>query len=82
MGGGGIGNRQPIKQFKPSPRVGMASGNTGPGGNAGGGNLAQAAGTGVPIRPGTAVSSSNQGGAMGGPPQGFIKGGMTSSKGF
>jgi hypothetical protein len=26
----GMGNRQPIKQFKPSPRVGMAQGNPGP----------------------------------------------------
>ena len=41
--------------------------------------MAASGGTGVPIRPGTAVSSSNQGGGMA---SGFGKGGMTSSKGF
>jgi len=49
---GGIGNRQPIKQFKPSPRVGMAAA-----GNANGNQMAASGGTGVPVRPGTAVSS-------------------------
>ena len=48
----GMGNRQPIKQFKPSPRVGMAAG----------GNVA-AGGSGVPVRPGTA-GGNNAGGQI------------------
>ena len=44
----GMGNRQPIKQFKPSPRVGMT---------AGGGNVVSTGGSGVPVRPGTGGGS-------------------------
>jgi hypothetical protein len=47
----GMGNRQPIKQFKPSPRVGMATG----------GNInVVSGGSGVPVRPGTAGGSNSQ----------------------
>ena len=54
----------------------------GAGANAGGANqIAAAIGSGVPVRPGTAVSSSAQGGT--GLNQGFAKGaGLASSKGF
>lgn len=45
----GMGNRQPIKQFKPSPRVGMATG--------GANNVVSSGGSGVPVRPGTAGGS-------------------------
>ena len=52
-----MGNRQPIKQFKPSPRVGMtASANNAPGGGG--------VGTGVPARPGTAGGNTNAGGLV------------------
>ena len=47
-----MGNRQPIKQFKPSPRVGMTTSAN----NAIGG---ASAGTGVPARPGTAGGNTN-----------------------
>lgn len=67
-----MGNRQPIKQFKPSPRVGMAAGAS----NAPAGN----AGTGVPMRPGTAGGNTTAGGLMS---AGYNKGQQpNSSKGF
>jgi hypothetical protein len=51
-----MGNRQPIKQFKPSPRVGMATGaNNAPAGGVG---------SGVPMRPGTAGGNNTSGGLM------------------
>jgi len=42
--------------------------------------MAASSGSGVPVRPGTAVSSGAQKGA--GMTQGYAKSGMTSSKGF
>jgi len=48
-------------------------------GNTNGNQMAASAGSGVPVRPGTAVSSGNQGAGMA---QGYGKTGMTSSKGF
>ena len=48
-------------------------------GNNNGNQMAASAGSGVPVRPGTAVSSGNQGAGMA---AGYGKTGMTSSKGF
>jgi hypothetical protein len=52
----GIGNLQPIKQFKTSARVGMATG-----GGGAGPSTQNVAGSGVPVRPGTAGGNTNAG---------------------
>ena len=54
-----MGNRQPIKQFKPSPRVGMATGGGGAGPSTH--NERNVPGSGVPMRPGTAGGNTNAG---------------------
>ena len=50
----GSGNLQPIKQFKTSARVGMATG-----GGGAGPSTQNVAGSGVPVRPGTAGGATN-----------------------
>ena len=69
----GMGNRQPIKQFKPSPRVGMATG-----GGGAGPSTQNVPGSGVLMRPGTAGGTTNAGMIA----QNFNKQGPNSTKGF